>query len=160
MRHLAAYLLLVAGGNEAPTAEDVTNVLSQAGIEVDSERLEQLINELAGKDLAELIETGKDKLLVGGLGGGAPAAAGAAPAAAGAAAPAAGKLLSIPIFDVSTFSQPNLSYTQMPPLLSLRSRKSMPSRVVWTCSVVEERTIKRSIFNCSLNWSSRITCLH
>jgi large subunit ribosomal protein LP2 len=115
MRHLAAYLLLVAGGNEAPTAEDVTNVLSQAGIEVDSERLEQLINELAGKDLAELIETGKDKLLVGGLGGGAPAAAGAAPAAAGAAAPAAGKSLSIPIFDVPTFfSTSPFSYAEAP----------------------------------------------
>jgi large subunit ribosomal protein LP2 len=88
MRHLAAYLLLVAGGNETPSAEDVTNVLSQAGVEVDTERLETLIKELEGKNLAELVEAGKEKLMVGGLGGGAPAAGGAAPAAGAAAAPA------------------------------------------------------------------------
>ena len=82
MRHLAAYLLLVSGGNAAPTAEDVTTLLGQAGIEVNAERLGQLIGELAGKDLAELIAEGKEKLFVGG----AVAAAAAAPAAGAASA--------------------------------------------------------------------------
>jgi len=88
MRHLAAYLLLVVGGNSTPSAEDVTKLLSQAGIEVDEERLNQLIADLEGKDIAELIELGKDKLVVGGMSSGGGGAS-AAPAAAGAAAPAA-----------------------------------------------------------------------
>eukprot|EP01041_Mallomonas_annulata_P010369 gene10369-21632_t len=86
MRHLAAYLMLVVGGNQTPSAEDITNALSQCGIEVDSERLTQLISELEGKDLNELIALGKEKLVVGGGGGGAPAAAAAAPAAGASAA--------------------------------------------------------------------------
>mmetsp|Transcript_26076 Transcript_26076/g.38606 ORF Transcript_26076/g.38606 Transcript_26076/m.38606 type:complete len:117 (+) Transcript_26076:72-422(+) len=90
MRHLAAYLLLVIGGNTSPTAEDVTNALSQCGIEVDAERLDALIADLEGKDLSELIEEGKEKLMAGGAAAAAAAPAAAAPAAdAGAAAPAA-----------------------------------------------------------------------
>ena len=89
MRHLAAYLLLVVGGNSTPSAEDVTKLLSQAGIEVDEERLNQLIADLEGKDIAELIELGKDKLVVGGMSSGGGGGSSAAPAAAGAAAPAA-----------------------------------------------------------------------
>lgn len=86
MRHLAAYLLLVASGVAAPTEADITKVLSSVGIEVDQERLTQMMTELEGKDLNELIATGEKKLCKGG----AVAAAGAAPAAAagGAAAPA------------------------------------------------------------------------
>jgi len=88
MRHLAAYLLLVAGGNTAPTAADVTTLLATVGITVDEARLNQLIAELDGKDINEVIESGKDKLLAGGFGGGGGAVA-AAPAAAAAGAPAA-----------------------------------------------------------------------
>ena len=92
MRHLAAYILLVCGGNATPSAGDVTSVLSQAGIEVDTERLEKLIGELAGKDINELVELGKEKLMPMGSGGGG-GGGGAAPAAAaaGGAAPAAEK---------------------------------------------------------------------
>ena len=78
MRHLAAYLLLIVGGNAAPTIEDVSNVLGQAGIETDSERLASLFAELKGKDINELIALGKEKLMVGG----AMAASSGAPAAA------------------------------------------------------------------------------
>jgi large subunit ribosomal protein LP2 len=90
MRHLAAYLLLVVGGNSNPTAEDVTNALAQCGIDVDEERLNALIAELDGKDLTELIAEGREKLMVGGaaVAAAAPAAGGAAPAAAGAPAAA------------------------------------------------------------------------
>lgn len=84
MRHLAAYILLVVGGNATPSAEDVTALLAKAGVEVDAERLTTLLTELEGKDIAELIEMGQDKICKGGGGGGgaAPAAAGGAPAAA------------------------------------------------------------------------------
>ena len=86
MRHLAAYLLLVVGGNASPTADDVTNVLSKAGIESDSERLSQLMAELEGKDINELVALGKEKLMVGGaMAASAAPAAGGAPAAAGGA---------------------------------------------------------------------------
>jgi len=90
MRHLAAYLLLVAGGNSSPTAEDVTTLLGTVGVTVDEERLNQLISELDGKDINEVIESGKDKLLAGGFGGGGGAVA-SAPAAGGGAAPVAEK---------------------------------------------------------------------
>lgn len=87
MRHLAALLLLKAGGNANPTAEDITNLLSTVGVDVDAERLTQLLSDLEGKDIAELIAEGQKRLVVA---GGVAAPAGAAPAAAGAA-PAAGK---------------------------------------------------------------------
>ena len=38
MRHLAAYLLLVVGGNSSPSAEDITTLLGAAGIEIKSDR--------------------------------------------------------------------------------------------------------------------------
>ena len=90
--HLAAYLLLVVGGNASPSAEDVKTVLSAAGIESDEERLSTLISELEGKSLAELIAEGTPKLLIGaGGGGGGGGAAPAAAAAGGEAAAAAPK---------------------------------------------------------------------
>lgn len=93
MRHLAAYLMLVVGGNSAPTAADVTAMLGKAGIDVDQASLTTLISELEGKDLAELLKIGEDKLctLSSGGGGGAPvaAAAGGGGAAAAADAPKA-----------------------------------------------------------------------
>jgi len=86
MRHLAAYLLLVAGGNATPSADDVKTLLGAVGIETTEERLTALLTELEGKDVNELIALGREKLVAtGGGGGGAPA-----PAAAAAAAPAAG----------------------------------------------------------------------
>ena len=54
MRHLAAFLLLAVGGNATPSAEEITNVLSQAGIESDPERLTALLAELDGKDINEI----------------------------------------------------------------------------------------------------------
>ena len=79
-------MLLVAGGNEAPTAKDVSTVLDAAGISTDEARLKMLLSELEGKKLEELIEMGKDMLHVGGgMAAAAPAAGGAAPAGAPAA---------------------------------------------------------------------------
>jgi large subunit ribosomal protein LP2 len=54
MRHVAAYLLLQVGGNASPSASDVKKVLSAVGIEADDERLDKLISELSGKDVAQV----------------------------------------------------------------------------------------------------------
>ena len=81
--------MLVAGGNEAPTAADVTSLLGKLEIEVDQARLTQLLAELEGKNVEELVALGKDKLLVGGFGGGGAPAAAAPVASSGDAAPAA-----------------------------------------------------------------------
>ncbi|KAG9416600.1 60S acidic ribosomal protein P2 [Aphanomyces cochlioides] len=82
MRYVAAYLL-VALAKEDVTADDVTKVLTSAGVEIDSERLNKLFEDVAGKSIDEIIAAGSSKLAKFG-GGAAPAAA-----AAGAAAPAA-----------------------------------------------------------------------
>lgn len=62
MRHLAAYLLLVAGGNAAPTQADVTAVITAAGGEVDEQKLAALFADLEGKDIHTLVAEG-DKAL-------------------------------------------------------------------------------------------------
>ncbi len=54
MRHIAAYLLLQTGGNAAPTADDITKLLATVGIEADEVRLEKLISELQGKNIADV----------------------------------------------------------------------------------------------------------
>ncbi|KAL3486526.1 ribosomal protein 60S [Aspergillus germanicus] len=65
MKHLAAYLLLTLGGNTAPTATDIKEVLGSVGINEDEERLAQLISELQGKDINDLITEGSKKLATG-----------------------------------------------------------------------------------------------
>ena len=89
MKHLAAYLLATLGGNESPSAGDVSKILSSVGIEADADRLEKLVSELNGKDLNELIAEGSKKLASMPAMGAAPAAStGGAAAAAGGAAEA------------------------------------------------------------------------
>ena len=82
MRHLAAYLLLLIGGNEKPTAEDIKSVLEAVGAETEDEKVEKLLADLEGKNVEELIKAGLEKLVSIPTGG-------AAAPAAGAAAPAA-----------------------------------------------------------------------
>ena len=78
MKHVAAYLLLVLGGNESPSAADVTEALSSVGVEADSDGLNRFLAEMDGKDLGEILESGKEMLAKfgGGGGGGGGAAAG------------------------------------------------------------------------------------
>ena len=87
-KYLAAYSLLVLGGNATPSAADVTSVLSAAGAEVDEEKLSILMTELEGKDLQEVLSAGEKLISTVSFGGGG-GGGGAAPAAAGGAAPAA-----------------------------------------------------------------------
>ncbi|GAB5590023.1 60S acidic ribosomal protein P2 [Umbelopsis nana] len=83
MKYLAAYLLVRAGGKDAPTADDVKTVLESVGAEADSDRLSSLISALEGKNVDEIIAEGKEKLASVPSGGAVSAgAAGASGAAA------------------------------------------------------------------------------
>lgn len=84
MKYLAAYLLLVQGGNTTPSAADITSLLESVGVEAEESRLSALLAELEGKDIAELVAEGNTKL-ASVPSGGAAAASGSA-AASGAAA--------------------------------------------------------------------------
>ena len=87
---VAAYLLAVLGGNTSPSAEDLKDILGSVGAETDDDRIELLLSEVKGRDITELIASGREKLAsvpsgggaavaVGGSGGAAPAAASSAP---------------------------------------------------------------------------------
>ncbi|KAK4255218.1 hypothetical protein QN277_008243 [Acacia crassicarpa] len=91
MKVIAAYLLAVLGGNTSPSADDLKHILGSVGAEADDERIELLLNEVTGKDITELIASGREKLasVPGGGGAVAAVAAPAGGAAAGGAAPAA-----------------------------------------------------------------------
>ncbi|ETK82451.1 hypothetical protein F441_12418 [Phytophthora nicotianae CJ01A1] len=83
MRHVAALLLCVLGGNATPAVADLEKVVKSFGGEFDQEQAEKLVKELEGKNIEEVIEAGKAKLATVSVG-----AAPAAGAAAGGAAPA------------------------------------------------------------------------
>ncbi|CAL5391663.1 unnamed protein product [Camellia sinensis] len=92
MKVVAAYLLAVLGGNTSPCADDLNNILNSVGAEADDNRIQLLLSEAKGKDITELIASGREKLAsvpCGGGGaigvtsyGGGGGAAAAAPAAA------------------------------------------------------------------------------
>ena len=89
MKYLAAYLLLVQGGNESPAAADIKKVIESVGVEADEARINELLASLEGKGtLEEIIAAGSQKFASVPAAGTAVAggAAGAAGAAAGAAA--------------------------------------------------------------------------
>uniref|UniRef100_A0A6N2L551 Uncharacterized protein n=1 Tax=Salix viminalis TaxID=40686 RepID=A0A6N2L551_SALVM len=88
MKVVAAYLLAVLGGNTCPTAEDLKNILGSVGADADDDRIELLLSNVKGKDITELIASGREKLASVPSGGGVAVSSGAAPAG-GAAAPAA-----------------------------------------------------------------------
>mmetsp|Transcript_4045 Transcript_4045/g.6225 ORF Transcript_4045/g.6225 Transcript_4045/m.6225 type:complete len:113 (-) Transcript_4045:43-381(-) len=70
MKEMSAYLMLVLGGTENPSADDVTKALASVGIEADADALNNLISELDGKDLGEVLEAGSELLAKFGSGGG------------------------------------------------------------------------------------------
>jgi len=79
MRHVAAYILAVIGGNASPSEADLKKILNSVGIEPVEEQLKVVVGQLAGKDVFELIAEGSSLLagmpMGGGGGGGAGAAA-------------------------------------------------------------------------------------
>jgi len=85
MRHVAAYILAVMGGNKNPSETDLKAILSSVGIEGDSQCLSFVVDQLKGKNVFQVIQEGQALMSDmdvpiggGGGGGGAPAAGGAA----------------------------------------------------------------------------------
>jgi len=92
MKYVAAYLLAVLSGKDHPSASDLKGILSSVDdATVDEGKIEKLIAELDGKDIAEVISAGKTKLSAAPVVGAAPAAS-SAPAAASSSAPAPAKV--------------------------------------------------------------------
>ncbi|KAH7542024.1 large ribosomal subunit protein P2B [Ziziphus jujuba] len=89
MKVVAAFLLAVLGGNLNPSADDLKKILGSVGAEADDERIAFLLAEVEGKDVTELIASGREKLASVPSGGGAVAVAAPAGGGGGAAAPAA-----------------------------------------------------------------------
>lgn len=58
MKYIAAYALLVLGGNAEPSAADVEKVLKEAGIKAEADHLERLVSALKGKPFHELVSSG------------------------------------------------------------------------------------------------------
>ena len=83
MKHIAAFALLVLGGNENPTAADVEKLLKAAGVTPDSEKIVSMIASFEGKKFNEMVEGGLAKMAAMGSAAG-PAAAGGAKAPAAA----------------------------------------------------------------------------
>ncbi|CAM9015286.1 hypothetical protein WICANDRAFT_82444 [Wickerhamomyces anomalus NRRL Y-366-8] len=81
MKYLAAYLLLLQGGNTAPSVSDIKEILETVGSEVEESRITSLLSSLEGKSIEEVIAEGSSKLASVPTGG-----SGAVAAAPGAAA--------------------------------------------------------------------------
>merc|ERR1712137_339939 len=76
-KDIAAYLLLVLGGNASPSADDIKKLLGSVGAEP-SENVNKLVEELNGKDVNEVIAAGSEKLAASGVSLGAGGNAGGA----------------------------------------------------------------------------------
>ena len=76
MRYLATYLMLKLSGQEEVSKDEITKVLAGRGIDVDEARLNQLMGELDGKDIEEIIAEGSSLLAQFGSGGGGGGAGG------------------------------------------------------------------------------------
>ncbi|KAL8132036.1 large ribosomal subunit protein P2-like [Apium graveolens] len=87
MKVAAAYLLAVLGGNKSPTADDIKNILGSVGAEAEDDRIELLLSQVKGKDIVEIIASGREKLASVPSGGGAMAVAAPATGGGGGAAP-------------------------------------------------------------------------
>ncbi|KAK1275111.1 hypothetical protein QJS04_geneDACA011791 [Acorus gramineus] len=89
MKVIAAYLLAVLGGNVEPSADDLKNILGSVGAEADDDKIDLLLSEVKGKDITELIASGREKFASVPSGGGGAIAVAAPAGGGGAAAPAA-----------------------------------------------------------------------
>merc|ERR1719262_1452352 len=63
MKYMAAYSLLVLGGNEAPNAEEVANFMRECGVQADVAEIEIMINAFAGRKIHDMINEGNDKVV-------------------------------------------------------------------------------------------------
>ncbi|KAL2652905.1 hypothetical protein R1flu_021033 [Riccia fluitans] len=90
MKVVAAYLLALLGGNSSPSAKDITAILSSVGAEADNEKISFLLSQLEGKDILEVLASGREKFasVPSGGGGGVVVSSGGGGAAAPVAAEA------------------------------------------------------------------------
>ncbi|MBA0746862.1 hypothetical protein Gogos_009343 [Gossypium gossypioides] len=89
MKVVAAYLLAVLGSKTNPSAADIKKILASVGAEADDDKIQLLLSEMKGKDVTELITSGREKLASVPCGGGGVVAAAPGAGAAAAATPAA-----------------------------------------------------------------------
>ncbi|XP_027352140.1 60S acidic ribosomal protein P2-2-like isoform X1 [Abrus precatorius] len=109
MKVIAAYLLAVLGGNTAPSADDLRDILGAGtlfsiatfsyfqspfrfisiGAEANDDNISNFLSEVKGKDIAEVIAAGREQLASVPSGGGAAVAVAPAPGGGGGSAPAA-----------------------------------------------------------------------
>uniref|UniRef100_A0A251SQV9 Putative 60S acidic ribosomal protein family n=1 Tax=Helianthus annuus TaxID=4232 RepID=A0A251SQV9_HELAN len=89
MKVVAAFLLALLGGNATPSDEDLKNILASVGADADDDKIELLLSQVKGKDITELIASGRERLASVPSGGGVAVAAAAAVGGGGDAAPAA-----------------------------------------------------------------------
>merc|ERR1719242_668572 len=82
MRYVAAYLLAVLGGNASPKKKDIESILGSVGIEAEADKIDLLLKQLAGKNIEEVMEAGKEKLAAVPSGGAVAVSAGGAGGAA------------------------------------------------------------------------------
>ncbi|CAD8076542.1 unnamed protein product [Paramecium sonneborni] len=71
MKYVAAYALLVQGGNNQPTEAQVTQLLKEAGVEPVAADVKQVVDALKGKSLDDVIKEGSKQLTSLSVGGGA-----------------------------------------------------------------------------------------
>ena len=62
MKHIAAYALLVLGGNPAPSAEDVEKLLKECGATCDKENVALAVKNIGGRPLNEVMTEGLKKM--------------------------------------------------------------------------------------------------
>ncbi|CAM6089166.1 unnamed protein product [Calypogeia fissa] len=93
MKVVAAYLLALLGGNPSPDAKTIKTILGSVGAEAEDSKIEFLLSELKGKDINEVIASGREKFasVPSGGGGGVVVASSGGGAAAAGDAPAAAK---------------------------------------------------------------------
>ena len=76
MKYLAAYVLLVLGGKNEVTEDDLTKFLKSINVDANAEQVKAVVSALQGKQLHELANAGLGKISSLNVGGGAGGATG------------------------------------------------------------------------------------
>jgi len=62
MRYIAAYLLAVLGGNSSPDVNSIEQILGSVGVKANREAVQKLIDEMKGRDIADILSIGNQKI--------------------------------------------------------------------------------------------------
>merc|ERR1712025_654346 len=80
MRYVAAYMLAVLGGNEAPSVDTLQAIIESVGVGFEEDKAQVVVGKLAGKSIEELIAAGAAQMSSMPAGGAVAAGGGAAAA--------------------------------------------------------------------------------